>query len=209
MDVDALVFDFDGVLVDSVEVKTEAFAELFRPHGAEIVRAVVEHHRANGGVTRDEKFRHAYEVLLGKPLAPDELRALRARFASLVVDRVVAAPEIPGAGEFLRAWSARVPCHVVSATPEDEIRVIVDRRGLAPRFASVRGAPTGKSEHLRDIVREGGLDPARVVFFGDATTDLEAARANGVRFQGIGAREGPLGRVAGIPLAPDFRHVHL
>jgi len=45
-----LIFDFDGVLADSVEVKTEAFALLYKPYGQKVVEKVVSHHRDNGGI---------------------------------------------------------------------------------------------------------------------------------------------------------------
>ena len=51
-----LVFDFDGVLADSVDIKADAFAELYSPYGSEIVEQVVAHQLANGGMSRFEKF---------------------------------------------------------------------------------------------------------------------------------------------------------
>jgi len=52
----AIIFDFDGVIVESVQVKTDAFAEIYNPFGKEIVQKVVKHHKANGGISRFEKF---------------------------------------------------------------------------------------------------------------------------------------------------------
>ncbi len=64
----AFFFDFDGILADSVEVKTRAFAKLFESYGPEIQARVVEHHRKNGGMTRKDKFRHYYAEFLKSPL---------------------------------------------------------------------------------------------------------------------------------------------
>ena len=66
---DAVVFDFDGVLVESVDVKTDAFAALYRPYGSDIVEKVVAWHMAHGGVMRFEKFRHFHRVFLGRTAA--------------------------------------------------------------------------------------------------------------------------------------------
>jgi beta-phosphoglucomutase-like phosphatase (HAD superfamily) len=90
---EAFVFDFDGVLADSVEVKTRAFAKLFEPHGPEVVLQVVQHHRHHGGMTRVEKFRHYYNEYLEKNLNDEEMADLCRRFSELVVDEVVAAPD--------------------------------------------------------------------------------------------------------------------
>mgnify|MGYP006077874289 FL=1 len=48
----AIIFDYDGVIAESVNVKTEAFAELYKPYGTDIVQKVIKHHEANGGVSR-------------------------------------------------------------------------------------------------------------------------------------------------------------
>jgi len=44
-----IAFDFDGVLVESVDVKTRAYARMFEEYGADIVSKVVDYHLTNGG----------------------------------------------------------------------------------------------------------------------------------------------------------------
>ena len=60
----AVVFDFDGVLAESVDVKTRAYALLFQDEGGDVVRQVVDFHLKNGGVSRFEKFRCYYSDIL-------------------------------------------------------------------------------------------------------------------------------------------------
>ncbi len=185
MHYEAFFFDFDGVLADSVEVKTRAFAKLFEPYGPEVVRKVIDHHRRHGGMTRVKKFRHYHNEYLDKNLNDEEMADLCRRFSVLVVDEVVAAPEIQGAGEFLTKWYKRLPCFVISATPEEEMREIVQRRGMAGYFREVLGAPADKEQNLRSLVDKYGLSPSKCCFFGDATSDYQAARACGTYFIGI------------------------
>ena len=61
-----IIFDFDGVIAESVQVKSDAFAELYKPYGTEIVKKVVEHHEANGGMSRYEKIRFYHGSFLDK-----------------------------------------------------------------------------------------------------------------------------------------------
>lgn len=182
---EALFFDFDGVLADSLEVKTLAFARLFEPHGPEIVAKVVDHHRRHGGVTRVEKFRYYYREFLQQPLGPKELAGLCHRFARLVVDEVVAAPEIPGAEGFLRSLPRELPCFVVSAAPEQEVQEIVRRRGWAGYFREVKGAPKSKRENLEMLLRKYGFTPGGCLFFGDAESDYRAAQSCEINFLAI------------------------
>ncbi len=203
----AFFFDFDGVLADSVEVKTRAFAKLFEPHGPEIVKRVMNHHRLHGGMTRVDKFDHYYREYLGTSLNDQDMADLCGRFAALVVDEVVAAPEILGAGEFLQRWSSRLDCFVISAAPEKEIREIVKRRGMTGHFKEVLGAPTDKKTNLQSLLDKYGLNPLRCCFFGDAESDYEAALACGVDFFGIAPdKDAPLLQLhPGIRWRKDFK----
>jgi len=207
VDYQAFFFDFDGVLADSVEVKTRAFAKLFEPHGPEIVGRVMNHHRLHGGMTRVDKFGHYYRKYLGTSLNDKEMADLCRRFAKLVVDEVVAAPEILGAGEFLQRWSSQLDCFVISAAPEEEIRKIVKRRGMTGYFKEVLGAPVDKKKNLQTLLDKYGLNPSRCCFFGDAESDYLAARACGVDFFGIVPdKDAPLLQLhPGIKWTKDFR----
>ena len=98
----AVIFDFDGVIAESVNVKTDAFARLFEPEGPEIVERVLEHHLANGGVSRFDKFRFYYKEFLARPLSEPELDSLCGQFSHLVVEAVIDAPWVPGAQETLQ-----------------------------------------------------------------------------------------------------------
>lgn len=180
-----LFFDFDGVLADSVGVKTTAFARLFESFGPEIMAQVVRHHISHGGMTRVDKFKHYYRNFLGQPLEDTDLANLCQQFANLVVDEVVKAPAIQGAEAFLDSCQGRVPCFVVSAAPEDEIREIMDRRGWSHYFSKVLGAPKTKAANLSFLLSAYGIEAASSIFFGDAVEDYKAASSCGVAFLGI------------------------
>ncbi|MBF0143915.1 MAG: HAD family hydrolase [Magnetococcales bacterium] len=206
----ALVFDFDGVLADSVEVKTAAFSRLFSPFGDAVVRQVEAHHRNHGGMSRFDKFRLYYRDFLGKELDEAGVQRLNREFAALVVDAVVEAPEIPGVGAFLERVSRKLPCFVDSAAPEVEVHEIVARRGWSHHFRLLLGTPTNKQDNLRKILEQFSLDPGKTLFFGDAVSDYKAATACGVHFLGIvrTAESALLAHAPGIRHLPDFLDVH-
>lgn len=181
----AIIFDFDGVVVESGKIKTQAFAELYRPYGDVIVEQVVRFHIQNGGMSRYRKFRYFQEHFLKRPpLTEDEEKQLDIRFSELVVEAVIAAEPVPGAIELIRHQSGRIPLFVASGTPEIELKVIVERRGLSPFFTEVRGAPTLKKDIIADILTQYTLKPESVLMIGDAMADLEGAQANNTAFLG-------------------------
>lgn len=181
---DAIIFDFDGVLVESVDVKTWAFATMYEEHGQEIVGKVFEYHLQNGGVSRFDKFRYYEETLLGKKLDKEKAKGLGDQFSRLVVDSVVAAPWVPGAKEFLEYFSKEISLFVASGTPDDEIKEIIDRRRMNHYFISVHGTPARKSAIINEICDRHGFDRKRVLMVGDAMADYESAVKAGVCFLG-------------------------
>jgi len=180
----AIVFDFDGVLVDSVDVKTQAFEHLYESYGEAVKRAVMDYHLAHGGISRNEKFRYFHRVFLRRELSQDEELYLARRFSVLVEDAVVAAPWVAGAHEFLEAYCARLPLFIASGTPEDELKRIVRKRGMAGYFCDVKGAPAPKSKLLTGFATELGTPRSELLMIGDSMTDYDAASDVGASFIG-------------------------
>ncbi len=178
----AIILDFDGVIAESVNIKTEAFAQLFEPEGDTVAQQVVDYHLKNGGVSRFDKFRYIYKDILKRPLSDVEFQRLCDGFAHLVVDGVVNAPYVPGTKEFLENESSKYTCFVASATPKKEIDEIMSRKDLTSYFAKVYGAPTGKSEAAKEILMNCNLDPKVILFIGDAQSDYQAAMDNHIHF---------------------------
>ena len=182
----AVFFDFDGVVLDSVHVKTGAFAKMFEKYGPEIRNEVIDYHLKNGGVSRMDKFSYFYEHLLKKKLTLERLEDLCREFSRLVVDKVVESDFIPGAFESLqRVREKEIPAYVVSGTPQGEIELIVERKGLAGLFRAVYGSPRKKENVVREIIENCRYDPSHCLFIGDAMSDYHAAAKNGTKFLGI------------------------
>lgn len=206
---EAVVFDFDGVILESLDVKTRAFATLFADEEPQAVAKILEHHRANGGVSRFEKFRYAYREVLRRSLGAAEEARLGARFNALVEEAVVAADWVLGAREFLEIHHARLPLFVASGTPEEELWRIVERRGLARYFRGVYGTPETKDSILGRIARENGWPFRSLLMVGDALNDYHSAAKVGARFAGRVRPGEPNPFPAGVPVLPDLRGLDL
>lgn len=184
---DAIFFDFDGVIVDSVELKISAFGELYADHGEEIRGMVEAYQRAHPGETRFEKIPMFHRSLLGIELSPAAIAAECDRLGEIILDEVVACPLMPDIAEALRVLRSRdIPCHIVSGTPQDELAEIVERKGIGHFFRSIHGSPRSKSAISEDIFAMCGYDRSRSLFIGDAMTDYRCAIACNMPFLGIG-----------------------
>lgn len=178
----AIVFDFDGVVLESADVKTDAFVEMFAAHGAEIVGKVRAHHLANLGISRFKKFEWISENLLGAKLTDEAKAAMGARFTELAFAKVLAAPMVPGALAALEGLAAKIPLFVASGTPQEELDLIVDSRGLRRFFREVWGTPAEKPAIVCDVLARFQLTPEQVLFIGDGMSDYQAAQATGLHF---------------------------
>lgn len=183
---DAVFFDFDGVIADSVDVKTYAFAELFKEYGPEIKDKVIEYHIQNGGMARYEKFRYYYKNLLRKDITDNELKKLGKRFSELVVEKVISSKYINGAIETLKnLFKNKIPLFIISGTPQDEIEYIVKKRSLSDYFTEVHGSPRKKAAIIKEILDRHKYHPSKCLFIGDSMSDYNAAKETGTQFIGI------------------------
>jgi beta-phosphoglucomutase-like phosphatase (HAD superfamily) len=179
----AVFFDFDGVIVESTEIKTQAFRELYAEHVG-VLDDVIAYHIAHEGISRIEKILYCHEAFLGIQLREDQLAELAGKYSALVKQVVIDCDSVPGALDFLQAHSANLPMFVVSGTPEEELKDIVEGRGLSRHFTSVHGSPHHKAPIVNEQIQLHGLDRDRCLFVGDAMTDYVAARDTGLTFIG-------------------------
>ena len=179
--IEAIFFDFDGVILESVDVKGWAFGKLFENH-TEHVGEIVAFHFANSGMSRFDKFRYIYKNILNKPLPDEEFDALCLKFSDLAFKRVLKCEFVPGALEFLEKHYKKTKLYIISGTPQNEIEHIVEVRGLNKYFQGVYGSPTGKTFWANKIIMQEKLNRAKTFFIGDAMNDYKAAKENELIF---------------------------
>lgn len=177
-----IFFDFDGVLAESVEIKTQAFRNLYLPYGEEIAQNVVNHHLENCGISRFEKFKIYQEIFLNAPLDDYEMAKLTKHFSSFVLEGVINSIEVKGAFDFLKKNKKDFKYYIITGTPTEEMKFILEKRNIANFFKEVYGSPTKKTEWSEYIIEKECLDRKSIVFIGDALVDYEAAKNSSIDF---------------------------
>lgn len=176
-----LVFDCDGVILDSNRVKTDAFYQAAVPYGQEAARELVAYHKANGGVSRYLKFEYFLEQIVGKTPDGLELDNLLASYASETWKGLLSCRSSKGLEELKRNHQSS-RWLVVSGGDQEEIRRLFRLRGLAGFFdGGIFGSPDTKEDILAREIKSGNiLQPA--VFLGDSRYDWQAASKAGIDF---------------------------
>lgn len=181
---EGLVFDCDGVLLNSNAVKTQAFFQVAFPYDETSAQALVDYHTANGGISRYKKFAHFRDELLpniapGTPV-PD-LNELLSSYAEKVRLGLLTCEVVEGLLE-LRELTTGIPWMIVSGGDQAELRSIFAERGLDHLFdADIFGSPDNKDEILARELASGNIQtPA--LFLGDSKYDYQAASRAGLDF---------------------------
>jgi len=176
-----IIFDFDGVLAESVHIKTQAFYKMYEPFGVNVAEKVVQHHKTNGGMSRFEKFPFYHKTFLNLDLNNNDIESLTTMFSNIVVLDVINSNEVRGATWFLKKYSNENKW-IVSATPKDEIRKIIKKRNMDNHFIKVYGSPDRKTSIVEKIINENCLIRDETIFLGDALSDYNAATENDIDF---------------------------
>nr|WP_294839135.1 HAD family hydrolase [uncultured Methylotenera sp.] len=177
-----IVFDCDGVVLDSNLVKTEAYFRTAKSLGATDAQAqaLVDYHVRLGGISRYHKFDWYLREVLYQPATQEAIQTLLDEFArelEVVLMECVVADGLPE----LRAASA-ANWMILSGGDQQEIRTLFAKRDLAKYFdGGLFGSPDNKDTVLAREKENGNLQfPA--LFIGDSKYDFEAATRAGLDF---------------------------
>ena len=175
------VFDCDGVLLNSNAVKTQAFRDVALQYGAEAAESLVNHHVKFGGISRFVKFEYLFSDILRREPEPGELENVLEQFSKATMARLVDCEGAPHLKDVLKAASRHAKLFVVSGGMQDEVRAVLQHRGLDKFFTHIFGSPDNKAEIFSRERSKGEMtDPA--VFVGDARYDHEMAEQFGLDF---------------------------
>lgn len=186
----ALVFDFDGVIVNSEPLHLRAFQAVLAAES--IALSASEYYARYVGLSDRDAF-EAVGREAGTRWSAGRVDALVARKGA-EVQRVLAedSPLFPEAAARIRALAAEWPLAVASGALRSEIKQVLDRTGLSPCFVTIVAAgETPRSKPAPDpytlaVARLSAalgtrLEPSRVAAVEDTVQGLTSARAAGLR----------------------------
>lgn len=176
------ILDFDGVVVESNEIKKNAHDLVLNPYPEELRRAakpLID----DTSLNRHEKYLRIAREIFHSENPEAQAHEWVGRYRDLTRDAVIACPLKAGVESFFEAREDDgVPCYLASATPEDELLVILKARGIQGWFREAWGTPTRKPELLARAIAMEGIRREDSIFIGDSVTDLRASLEAGVPF---------------------------
>jgi phosphoglycolate phosphatase-like HAD superfamily hydrolase len=178
---ETIFWDFDGVIKESVGIKSDAFEELFFPFGEGVATKVRRHHEKNTGISRFEKLQ-IYIGWVGQEFSIELLNEYAEKFSLLVKQKVIDSEWVVGVLDYLKNNYKRQQFFLVTATPQKEMEEILSSLKIKNLFKKIIGSPTKKKDALQKIMVEFSIKPEESIMVGDSNSDHKAAVLNKVPF---------------------------
>ncbi len=178
MKVDQIIFDFDGVILDSHKIKTKTFYDLFLEYGFKIAKQVKLYHLQNSGISRKIKFKYIFKNILKKKLNQNKAIFLSKKF-SLHSRKEILKLKVSGDLKiFLKKFYKIIDFYISTGTPQKEIEFILKKKDLLKYFKGVHGSPRKKLQHIKQIKS----NKKRTIFVGDSFEDYISCKKTNTKF---------------------------
>ncbi|KGL64360.1 HAD family hydrolase [Polaribacter sp. Hel1_85] len=180
-----ILWDFDGVILDSMKTRDWGFREIFKLFNKEHVDKLLEYHNLNGGLSRYVKIRYFYEEILEKKITEDEVLKYAENFSLLMKEELVNPNNlILDSVNFIKNNYKNYNFHIVSGSDQNELRFLCKELNLDLFFLSIHGSPTPKKQLVNLLLKKYNYNLSNTCLIGDSINDFEAADYNSIGFYG-------------------------
>lgn len=180
-----IIFDFDGVILDSSELKLHVFKTLFTNMCDESVYELNNYLELNQGVSRFIKFKYIIENFTNQIYDTQTEDQLDMEFKSLLFKHYNNTSFIYGALDFIQKNYKKKHMYIATSSPDEEIKKILKLKMIDKYFIATYGHPTSKSEAIEKIIKSYGHIREEIIFFGDQNSDYEASKSCMIDFIGV------------------------
>ena len=180
-----LLWDFDGVIMDSNPVRTYGFEELLKGYPQQQLDEFMIFHKQNGGLPRYDKFRYFFEKIRDEQVDAQEIAHLSTRFSEIMLKKLMdSSLLIPDSVAFIKANYKKFIMHIVSGSDQTELRSVCTYLNLTQYFVSIVGSPILKPQLVKQLLHDYSYKIGNVALIGDSINDYDAAVNNNIDFYG-------------------------
>lgn len=181
-----ILWDFDGVILDSMPTRDHGFREIFKLYPSHLVDELIVYHKNNGGLSRFNKIHYFFRNILKKKISETEVRRYANKF-SIIMKEQLANPEylIEESMNFIKLNYKYYNFHIVSGSEHNELNFLCNKLRIKKYFYSINGSPTPKVELIKNLMDEEAYGNKETLLIGDSVNDYEAAKTNEIKFYGF------------------------
>lgn len=180
-----IFWDFDGVIMDSMPVRSAGFREVLKNYPEEEINSLIAYHELNGGLSRYVKFKYFFEVLRNERITVEQLQDLVSEFKEIMLGKLHNKDLlIQDSLQFIIDQQKRFTMHIVSGSDGVELNQLCKLLQIDHFFKTINGSPTPKQDLVRQLIEKFDLAQKDCVLIGDSINDREAAMENHIDFIG-------------------------
>lgn len=180
-----IFFDFDGVIIDSMEIRDFGFKEVFKEYKGEKLDKLIAFHRENGGFSRYVKIKYFYEEILKTSIAEKEILSYAEKFSEIMKKELIKPRYlIQETVDFIKSNMENIQMHIVSGSDDKELKFLCKKLKISNCFISINGSPTPKDELVKNIMKKYMYNNKETILIGDSKNDYDAAFKNNIDFHG-------------------------
>ncbi|MBD3808634.1 MAG: HAD family hydrolase [Epsilonproteobacteria bacterium] len=181
-----ILWDFDGVILDSMPIRDYGFRKIFENYSEELVEEFIKYHRINGGLSRFHKIKYFYNTFLTKEISEEQIQEYANKFTLIMKEQLANKKYlIQDSVEFIKSNHKNYNFHIVSGSEHHELNYLCEKLDLSEYFLSINGSPTPKNDLVKNILKTYAYDPETCILIGDSINDYDAAKKNNLFFAGF------------------------
>ena len=201
-----ILWDFDGVILNSMPIREKGFIEIFKDFDSEKVDLLLQYHKRNGGLSRYVKIRYFFEKILNKSISDNDILKYAGNFSKIMRTELINPDNlINDSITFIRKNYKNYNFHIVSGSDQNELRFLCKELGIYDLFISIQGSPTHKNELVKNILNDLDYIEDETILIGDSINDYNAAVVNNIGFLGYNCDE-VLEKVKKITIISSFEN---
>jgi len=183
-----MIFDFDGVIIDSTKIKIEEYRNLFSQFtkNKTTLNEITNIYKNSAGIPRETTLKKVFKEVLAINISNHEVDNLSLDFSKQIFRRLETIEPLKGFLEYL-AIHKKINKHIISGAPNSDVTYLIKKLNLSKYFKSIQGGPLNKKNELIHISKLTKIKAKDIVYFGDQKNDFIAAKSAGVGFIGINA----------------------
>ena len=179
-----LLFDCDGVILNSNKIKTDAFGESVIEFGDKSAQELIKYHSERGGISRYKKFEYFIKKNFQENNSRNKkltIKKLAERYSKIVRGKL----EICQSNLDILNYrdKSKAVWFIVTGSDQEELKDILKHRNILTIFdGGVYGSPKSKDEIFSDLIENKKIIPAESIYFGDSKYDYLSAYKFNINF---------------------------
>jgi HAD superfamily hydrolase (TIGR01549 family) len=178
-----IIFDFDGVILESNQVKIDGFYKLFIEFGKDKAVEISNYFKSNAGLSRYDIIRYFFLNFYKEEISKNKLEFYGKKYSDIVKEEVIKTEFVEGCKEFIQS-NKYYSLFIVSSSDEKDLIEICQKIDVDKYFKKILGSPTKKEFNIKKIIDDYNLKKNETIYIGDSINDYHATKKNELLFIG-------------------------